>query len=132
MNDVHEGRLVRPDGRTVAWSECGLQGGRPVLRLPGTPGSRLSLRADQSPWVERGLRVITAERPGFGVSTRLPGRGFVEDADDLAAILDHLGIGRVPVYGGSGGAPPHPRLRWATPRPRLGLHNRRRRRATDR
>ncbi len=102
---MHEGRLVRPDGRTVAWSECGLLEGRPVLRLPGTPGSRLSLRIDQTPWVERGLRVITVERPGFGVSTRLPGRGFVEHADDLAAILDHLGIGNVPVYGGSGGAP---------------------------
>ena len=105
MSDVREGRLVRPDGRTVAWSECGLLDGRPVLRLPGTPGSRLSLRANQAPWVERGLRVITVERPGFGVSTRLPGRGFVEHADDLAAILDHLGIGSVPVYGGSGGAP---------------------------
>ena len=105
MNDVREGRLVRPDGRTIAWSECGLLGGRPVLRLPGMPGSRFSLRTDQTPWVERGLRVITVERPGFGVSTRLPGRGFVEHADDLAAILDHLGLGRVPVYGGSGGAP---------------------------
>ena len=105
MSDVREGRLVRPDGRTVAWSESGLLEGRPVLRLPGTPGSRLSLRIDQAPWVERGLRVITVERPGFGVSTRLPGRGFVEHADDLAAILDHLGIGSVPVYGGSGGAP---------------------------
>jgi pimeloyl-ACP methyl ester carboxylesterase len=105
MSDVREGSLVRPDGRTVAWSECGLLDGRPVLRLPGTPGSRLSVRANQAPWVERGLRIITVERPGFGVSTRLPGRGFVEHADDLAAILDHLGIGSVPVYGGSGGAP---------------------------
>ena len=104
-NDVREGRLVRPDGRTVAWSECGVPDGEPVLRLPGTPGSRLSLRADQTPWVERGLRVITVERPGFGASTRLPGRGFVEHADDLAAILDHLDIICVPVYGGSGAAP---------------------------
>ena len=102
---MREGSLVRPDGRTVAWSESGLLDGRPVLRLPGTPGSRYSLRVDQAPWVERRLRVITVERPGFGVSTRLPGRGFVEHADDLAAILDHLGILDVPVYGGSGGAP---------------------------
>lgn len=105
MIDVREGRLVRPDGRTVAWTECGLLEGRALLRLPGTPGSRLSLRIDQAPWVQRGLRVITVERPGFGVSTRLPGRGFLEHADDLAAILDDLGIGSVPVYGGSGGAP---------------------------
>ena len=102
---MREGRLVRPDGRTVAWTECGVPDGRPVLRLPGTPASRYSVRTDQAPWVERGLRVITVERPGFGASTRLPGRGFAEHADDLAAVLDRLGAGRVPVYGGSGGAP---------------------------
>ena len=105
MGDVYEGRLVRPDGRTVAWSESGVENGRPVFRIPGTPGSRLSLRHDQGPWVKRGLRVITVERPGFGASTRLPSRGFAEHADDLAAILDHLRITRLPVYGGSGGAP---------------------------
>lgn len=105
INDMREGRLVRSDGRTVAWSECGLPDGRPVLRLPGTPGSRYSVRTNQAPWVERGLRVITVERPGFGASTRLPGRGFAEHADELAAVLDHLDIDRLPVYGGSGGAP---------------------------
>ena len=105
MHDIREGRLLRPDGRTVAWSECGVRGGRPVLRLPGTPGSRFSLQADETLWIERGLRVIVVERPGFGVSTRLPGRGFAEHADDLAAILDHLGIECLPVYGGSGAAP---------------------------
>ncbi len=105
MHDIREGRLLRPDGRTVAWSECGVRAGRPVLRLPGTPGSRFSLQADETLWIERGLRVIVVERPGFGVSTRLPGRGFAEPADDLAAILDHLGIERIPVYGGSGAAP---------------------------
>lgn len=49
--------------------------------------------------------MITTERPGFGASTRLPGRGFDEHADDLVAVLDHLGLGRVPVIGGSGAAP---------------------------
>ena len=102
---IREGRLVRPDGRTVAWSESGDLDGRPVLRVPGTPGSRLSLRSDRSPWTERGLRMITTERPGFGASTRLPGRGFTEPADDIAAVLDELGIDDLPVGGGSGGAP---------------------------
>ena len=102
---AREARLTRPDGRIVAWTESGIRDGRPVLRLPGTPGSRYSLPADQRPWVDRGLRVIVVERPGFGISTRLPGRGFSEHAEDLVAVLDHLGIGRVPVYGGSGAAP---------------------------
>jgi pimeloyl-ACP methyl ester carboxylesterase len=60
------------------------------------------VRSDTAPWAERGLRVITTERPGFGVSTRLPGRGFAEHADDLAAVLDELGLGAVHVIGSSG------------------------------
>jgi pimeloyl-ACP methyl ester carboxylesterase len=104
-SDIRDKRLVRTDGRTVAWSETGVDGGRPILRLPGTPGSRLGVRSDQSPWIERGLRIITTERPGFGASTRMPGRGFVDHADDLAAILDELAIENVPVYGRSGAAP---------------------------
>jgi pimeloyl-ACP methyl ester carboxylesterase len=49
--------------------------------------------------------MICTERPGFGASSRLPGRGFDEHADDLSAILDHLGIERPPAIAGSGGAP---------------------------
>jgi pimeloyl-ACP methyl ester carboxylesterase len=93
------------DGRTVAWTQSGDPEGRPVLRVPGTPGSRWTVRADQQPWLDRNLLMITAERPGYGVSSRLPGRGFAEPVDDLAAILDQLGIDRLPVYGASGGAP---------------------------
>src|SRR3954453_21059320 len=63
---IREGRVTRPDGRTIAWAETGVLDGRPILRIPGTPGSRLSVRADQSPWLERGLRIINMERPGYG------------------------------------------------------------------
>jgi pimeloyl-ACP methyl ester carboxylesterase len=104
-SDVTDHRLIRPDGRVVAWSESGVAAGRPILRIPGTPGSRLFLRADRTPWFERGLRVIMTERPGYGASTRLEGRHFVEHSDDLAAILDELGIEKIPVYGSSGASP---------------------------
>lgn len=104
-DDVTDHRLTRPDGRVVAWTESGVADGRPILRVPGTPGSRYSLRADRGPWRDRGLRVITTERPGFGASTRLEGRRFSEHADDTAAILDSLGIDVLPVYGASGASP---------------------------
>jgi pimeloyl-ACP methyl ester carboxylesterase len=105
VDGLREGRLQRPDGRTVAWSEWGPSDGTPVLRVPGTPGCRYTLRADRSPWQTRHLRMITTERPGFGASTRLPGRGFAEVADDLAAVLDQLELDSVHVTGGSGSAP---------------------------
>jgi len=105
LEGVGDRCLERPDGRIVAWSEFGDEAGLPLLRVPGTPGCRYSLRADRTPWTQRHLRVITTERPGFGASTRLPGRGFGEPADDVAAVLDHLGLGAVHVMGGSGSAP---------------------------
>jgi pimeloyl-ACP methyl ester carboxylesterase len=101
--DVVDEALLRPDGRTVAWTRTGT--GTPLLRLPGTPGSRWSIPAHRSPWTERRLQVITTERPGFGRSTRLRGRKFREHSDDLAAILDHLGLDRVYLMGHSGGGP---------------------------
>ena len=103
--DVRDHSMVVADGRVVAWTECGPVDGVPVLRMPGTPGCRWTLRADRSPWTERSLRVITTERPGFGASSRLAGRGFSEHASDVAKILDHLDLARVWVYGASGAAP---------------------------
>src|SRR3954447_17502400 len=107
LDGVRDLRLHRPDGRTVAWTEWGPHDGVPLLRVPGTPGSRFGLRADRSVWAARRLRAITTERPGFGASSRLPGRGFNEHADDLAAILDAADVDRVHVIGGSGSSP-HP------------------------
>src|SRR4051794_25668735 len=105
LDGVQDRRLHRPDGRTVAWTEWGPGDGVPLLRVPGTPGSRFGLRADRTLWAARRLRAITTERPGFGASTRLPSRGFDEHADDLAAILDSVGVDRVHVIGGSGASP---------------------------
>jgi pimeloyl-ACP methyl ester carboxylesterase len=105
VDDVADRSTQVSDGRTVAWTEYGPSDGTPLLRVPGTPGSRWSIRADRAPWAERGLRVLTTERPGYGASTRLPGRRFTEHSDDLAELLDLSGIDRTFVYGGSGAAP---------------------------
>src|SRR5205823_5926698 len=102
---VHDRSLRRPDGRVVAWTECGVPDGRALLRMPGTPGSRYSIRTDRAPWLERGLRVLTTERPGYGASTPWPERGHAGPADDVAAILDELDIDHVALIGGSGGGP---------------------------
>jgi len=103
---VTEGQLTLADGRVMAWTEFGVPDGIPLVRLPGTPGSRWSLGSgDRSRFTRRGLRVITTERPGFGASTRLPGRGLNEHTDDLVALLDHLDVTQALITGGSGGAP---------------------------
>jgi pimeloyl-ACP methyl ester carboxylesterase len=46
-----------------------------------------------------------ADRAGYGGSTRKPGRGIADIADDYAELLDAHGLDRVPAMGTSGGGP---------------------------
>src|SRR4029077_5352918 len=112
-----DGELKLRDGRTLAWRWWGEPGATPVLRLQGTPGSRLYRHPN--PEVIRGLGVgyLMADRPGYGGSTRLPGRGVAAIADDLAALLDHHKLDRVPVMGTSGGGPRPPDRGGKNPEP---------------
>jgi pimeloyl-ACP methyl ester carboxylesterase len=100
-----DGRLTLRDGRTLAWHVWGAPDGIPVLRLQGTPGSRFSRHPKSDIWERLGVRVIMADRPGYGASTRMPGRGLASVADDLVELLDHIGLDRVSVTGVSGGGP---------------------------
>jgi pimeloyl-ACP methyl ester carboxylesterase len=97
---------VGSDGRTLAYEQIGAADGVPVFVLHGTPGSRLSgQHPDPARVSQAGLRVITYDRPGYGRSTRHPGRSVVDCVADVAAIADELGIERFFVTGGSGGGP---------------------------
>jgi pimeloyl-ACP methyl ester carboxylesterase len=57
------------------------------------------------PVEELGIRLLVVDRPGYGPSTRLPGRSVAAVADDVALVADHLGWDRVAVWGASGGGP---------------------------
>ena len=93
------------DGRTLAWCEYGDRDGTPVLRLHGTPGSRLSHHPHPELWEELQIRVLMADRPGYGGSSRLPGHGLSKVTYDLVELLDAEGIETVRVVGYSGGGP---------------------------
>ena len=100
-----DGVLTLRDGRELAWRWWGQEGGIPILRLQGTPGSRLTRNPDPRIQIGLGVRYLMADRPGYGGSTRKPGRGIADIADDLVALLDLHGLDRVPVMGTSGGGP---------------------------
>src|SRR5439155_4040978 len=52
-----------------------------------------------------GVRLLVPDRPGYGGSSRLPGRSVADVAVDMAVLVDRLGWERFAVWGGSGGAP---------------------------
>ena len=93
------------DGRTLTFAEWGDPDGTPVFSLHGTPGCRLDRHPDNELISSTGTRLITYDRAGYGRSDRHRGRTVADDAGDVAAIADRLGLGRFPVYGGSGGGP---------------------------
>jgi pimeloyl-ACP methyl ester carboxylesterase len=52
-----------------------------------------------------GLRLVTYSRPGYGTSSRDPGRAVASAARDAAALADSLGVDRFLSLGFSGGGP---------------------------
>ena len=97
--------MTLPDGRTLAYTEIGAPGGPVAFYFHGAPGSRLELVSLEGAFNAVGLRVITADRPGYGGSTPLLGRMTADWADDVAALADHLGVERFAVMGLSSGGP---------------------------
>jgi pimeloyl-ACP methyl ester carboxylesterase len=97
--------LDLPDGRTLAYEVGGASDGTPVLYQHGTGDSRLARHPDDSLAASLGVRLITADRPGVGGSSRHRHRGLLAWVPDVEALADALGLHRFVVAGHSGGGP---------------------------
>ena len=93
------------DGRTLAFTEHGDLSGKPVLFIHGNPGSRNMRHPDESIAERAGARIITPDRPGFGLSDFQPGRKLLDYPDDVIQLMDSLGIEKFTVLGVSAGGP---------------------------
>lgn len=103
--DIPDKRFRLPDGRTLGYLDFGDPDGAPLFFFHGMPGSRLEMVAFEPLLKELHIRLITPERPGYGLSTYQPRRKILDWPDDVAALADHLGIARFAVLGVScGGA----------------------------
>jgi pimeloyl-ACP methyl ester carboxylesterase len=100
-----EHRIRTSDGRVLAVAEWGDPNGLPLFSIHGTPGGRISYWIDPTIYARHGLRRFTFDRPGYGESTRMPGRIFADAVADVVAIADALRVDRFAVTGGSGGGP---------------------------
>ncbi|MCB9452012.1 MAG: alpha/beta hydrolase [Anaerolineaceae bacterium] len=93
------------DGRTLAYTEHGDLSGQPVIFMHGNPGSRLMRHPDESIAESLGVRMITPDRPGYGMSDFLPKRTLLDFPGDIEQLADSLGIGEFAVFGVSAGGP---------------------------
>jgi 3-oxoadipate enol-lactonase len=86
------------NGITMAWDDCG--SGPAICLIHGFPLNRRMWRPQVNSLAASGYRAITPDLRGF-CDSDVPDGPYSMDlyADDLAALLDHLGIKRA-VFGG--------------------------------
>jgi len=101
---MREGEIDRGGGRVLRVRDVGEPGGPVVMYFHGTPSSRLDLCFGDQLVAERGIRLISFDRPGYGGSTPAP-FGLASIAADAHAIADELGVAQFAVLGLSGGGP---------------------------
>jgi pimeloyl-ACP methyl ester carboxylesterase len=97
--------VVLPDGRLLAYEDYGDPGGFPVLSFHGGLSSRLDAEHAHDTAVASGVRLVSPDRPGIGLSTFQPGRRLLDWPDDVAHLAAALGIGQFAVMGWSAGGP---------------------------
>jgi pimeloyl-ACP methyl ester carboxylesterase len=85
--------------------ETGVKGGTPLVFFHGFPGSHK--QADLlAPYAEKfNLRILAPDRPGYGYSEPLAGKGLTEFMRQLEKGLSRLGVDKFYLLGVSGGNP---------------------------
>ncbi len=93
------------DGRVLGYAEYGNPNGKPVFFFHGLPGSRRQRHPDNSIARELDARIVTIDRPGYGLSDFQPDRRLLDWPDDVAQLADALNIDQFAAIGLSGGGP---------------------------
>lgn len=99
-----DGTIKLRDGRRIAYSEWGDVRGRPVIMHGGRPGSRLFCPDDEATDAA-GVRLITIDRPGYGLSDPRPGRTYEDWVQDYVELAGYLDLPACSVMAISGGGP---------------------------
>jgi pimeloyl-ACP methyl ester carboxylesterase len=99
------GWVTLPDGRVLAYEEYGVPTGFPVLSFHGGLSSRLDAAPAHEAAVAKGVRLISPDRPGMGLSTYEPSRRLTDWPADVTALTEALGMEKFAVMGWSAGGP---------------------------
>ena len=97
--------LTLPDGGRIDYEVSGPDDGLPLVFHHGTPGSVTPVRALARAAHDRGLRLVTYSRPGYGASSRAEGRSVADIVAVVAGLLDAIDAPQCVTAGWSGGGP---------------------------
>jgi len=97
--------IVLRDERRLGFAEYGDASDKAVFHFNGSGGSRLEHPQDLSILTDLGVRLISTDRPGHGISDPQPGRTLLDWPNDVGQLADHLAIDRFYVEGWSAGGP---------------------------
>lgn len=92
------------NGKTISYSVYGNENGLPILMCHGVNGTRMQAMKFADTANELNLKLITPDRPGYGESTAVEKRDYLEWADEISEFLDILGIEKLGILGISAGA----------------------------
>ena len=92
-------------GRSIGYAEFGDPNGKPVVVCHGFGDSRLTRLADDDLTARLGVRLITFDRPGIGLTDPMKALTILDRTDDLMDLVGSLNLQQFAVLGWSGGAP---------------------------
>ncbi|MCJ1308648.1 hypothetical protein MMC25_002301 [Agyrium rufum] len=97
--------ITLPNGRTLGYAEYGDPKGTPILYFHGFPESRIGAYPLHEMALRRNIRLLSIDRPSFGLSTPDPKRRIVDWPKDVEAFASQLSLSHYAVMGVSGGGP---------------------------
>jgi len=92
------------DGRKLTYADLGDPKGKPVFHFHGFPSSRLEAKIIHTKAEEVGLRLISIDRPGFGLSDFQPKRRIIDWPKDIEELANELKINKFNIFAISTGA----------------------------
>jgi pimeloyl-ACP methyl ester carboxylesterase len=97
-------RVVRlRDGRSMGYAQYGVCDGFPIVNAHGGMACRLDVAAAAPVAENAGVRLISPDRPGIGLSDPRPDRTVTDWARDVAELMDQIDVHRFAVMGWSMG-----------------------------
>jgi pimeloyl-ACP methyl ester carboxylesterase len=87
----------------MGYAQFGAADGVPIVNAHGGLACRLDVAAADGVAAEAGVRLISPDRPGVGLSDPQPGRTVLDWAHDVAELVDQIDVDRFAVMGWSMG-----------------------------